>query len=667
MDPRLWKLGIYTAITAVILLNFVDGICPAGQTDVISQYDVTWYFDDCYKNGTFVNGDPWVLGPVTIEDITPAVFYDGQYYHNGWEVDHSAFTQAFDSRIAALVNLPSVFDLSRIPTFPKTVTGNATVIKAISREPYEQTSACNPTGGERGCLKTASVLTVLDRIPVDNGRTLFRPPYIDAKKGSRSIDELHLELLPSLSKSGIQSVPDMDALASRYLRLWMDHPGGGGTAQLIHCNDYMPGYGQGYGLSNAEAALGLMLDDPIEEKMPLLIGYVQLGIDTFALQEAGVKWPCDGGQGSGRLLPISFAAVMLDDPVMKETIISASPRVYAESSQVVKREDGVVLYGDYEALEVFGETKYWCMFTSCKTATTVADPCGYIDGGYPIGNYLGNTNGPWKYTALAGHIMPELKALWTSRYAIEFMDRYQTQGLWASPDPAAPFQGSIDDMGETYGVDSSTGECIPGSGRFLSSHGDKTYAGLTGFMGSMWTEYRTLNGPITYCGDNSCNGDEAPESCSYDCEETMFYVSPTGAGNHDGSIGNEFTLAEAQNYANAHLGEEITFLLAAGNYGTFTLTSPLERTSWATWEALDANNKPVFDKVYVSAQGKNLYIRFDSIKIQQLMPVPAPPADGCRHFIGEIAVIKGNNIRILNSELYGVDKYLSNGVDVSSS
>ena len=37
----------------------------------VSQYGITWKFDRDYPVGQFVNGDWWVVGPVTVVSVTP--------------------------------------------------------------------------------------------------------------------------------------------------------------------------------------------------------------------------------------------------------------------------------------------------------------------------------------------------------------------------------------------------------------------------------------------------------------------------------------------------------------------------------------------------------------------------------------------------------------------
>src|SRR5690606_29375104 len=49
---------------------------PTGSSSVairssLSQHGITWTFSQAHLSGRFVNGDWWVIGPVTIVNITP--------------------------------------------------------------------------------------------------------------------------------------------------------------------------------------------------------------------------------------------------------------------------------------------------------------------------------------------------------------------------------------------------------------------------------------------------------------------------------------------------------------------------------------------------------------------------------------------------------------------
>jgi len=76
----------------------------------------------------------------------------------------------------------------------------------------------------------------------------------------------------------------------------------------------MPQYGREYGRVAGMAALLLCTDLTPEQKEPLLINLVQVGIDLGGMVRAGHPgWTGFGGHGSGRKLPIVFAGLMLGD------------------------------------------------------------------------------------------------------------------------------------------------------------------------------------------------------------------------------------------------------------------------------------------------------------------------------------------------------------------
>jgi len=103
-----------------------------------------------------------------------------------------------------------------------------------------------------------------------------------------------------------------------------------------------------------------------------------------------------------------------------------------------------------------------------------------------------------------------------------------------------------------------------------------------------------------------------------------YYVSPTGSGSRDGSQENAFNLSESISYANSHTSEEITFLLANGNYGIFSSTDPPNRTAWATWKA-ETSRAANFSGISVGRTGlspnRNAYMAFEGLSVSGSAPV----------------------------------------------
>src|SRR5690606_6636992 len=86
------------AIMKKIFLLFLSMVCAAQvhAATSVSRHGVTWVFDKDYPTGQYANGDPWVVGPVTITSITPAPT-NGR---NGTVINPSLGTsQGFDDRV----------------------------------------------------------------------------------------------------------------------------------------------------------------------------------------------------------------------------------------------------------------------------------------------------------------------------------------------------------------------------------------------------------------------------------------------------------------------------------------------------------------------------------------------------------------------------------------
>jgi hypothetical protein len=258
----------------------------------------------------------------------------------------------------------------------------------------------------------------------------------------------------------------------------------------------MPDYGATLGRDTGEALLRLCCNDPVSAKMPALIAYVQNGIDLFHLHQLGLRWSADGGHGNGRKLPMAFAAVMLNDQSMKETVMKAAQAlqndagVFGEDGHLYTGVNGVVLFGKRDRW--WSEKAYWHNFVSISSKD-YRDPYGYIDGGHQQeGAYqVCCTSFMWKGTALVLWLIPELKRVWNNELFTTYVDRYVTKGRIYAPDPCSPYDGNWANYGKTYGPDGKGG-FIKGSGRMPSWNGlhkDEGYYGST-FANEMWTRYR---------------------------------------------------------------------------------------------------------------------------------------------------------------------------------
>ncbi len=320
------------------------GTCPAGQTTrSITQFGITWYFDQNYTFGTFANGDYWVVNPaggdVTIIAIDPLSTEDG-----GGRTRHGSMInpnpmdniggkentiQGFDSRLNfwdAFYNKarPNGQDLSVLN--PMIVPAGSSVVSTISR------SGAWAWNLKDMALLTVSILTVLDQAPPTDS---FRPTYVGDDKSIKfnKIDLNYSKLgnynlvgtgLPELFEDS-RGANDADlelhdfsySLERAFQRPWIDFVARN-SGSYIHPQYNMPLDGSNVARWHGLAGLFLNSDYTNLEKEELLIRYTQTGIDLYGNLQTGFNrtWLPDGQIPYGRKFPILFAGYVLNDPGM---------------------------------------------------------------------------------------------------------------------------------------------------------------------------------------------------------------------------------------------------------------------------------------------------------------------------------------------------------------
>jgi hypothetical protein len=447
---------------------------------------------------------------------------------NGWEVNPiSRGRQGFDE-----TNYN--FDSTLTPALPYLALPGQSIVKAVSdTDSARLDSRYRPDGRMRGIvrLKGAAVLTVVGAVPPDSGHTVFRPPYTGTDKPYYSIGALHTELLPSLAQ--VPNAPSLTTVAAGVQRLQLDHMGGVTGALLRPRDNMASSYWPYNSIRDDNTALRLMLNDPLPDKMPALIGFVQYGIDVHHSLINGQVWPSGYGIEPCHKLPLAFAAVLLGDQVMQDSIKRLGPkRIVSDDAALWPGPNGPVYIGPTSPA-----SSYWSTILNPPPYggfTHGGDPYGYLDGNmcrlYTNDPYQGIYSPCWKGAALAGYLLPEIEPVWNNPIFFQYADRWANHGLQAQPDPCAPIEGvwqggaqnglrctSAEDvpgdagvcmrdttkLGVTYGPDPAhPGDCIrdtdtsDGIGRFplydgmLKDGGGGVYRST--FVDSVWNRYRVL-------------------------------------------------------------------------------------------------------------------------------------------------------------------------------
>ena len=446
----------------------------------VSQYGITWTLDEPSPVGQFVNGDFYVVGPVTVVAIDPRPLLgsevptseladperkrvkDGQYIRNGSMLNPPARQEvAFDTGIINYCN-PAL--LARPPLHMKPgdclVSTISLKVGETNQFPYHGSEGYREHHDDSP-VKTAAVLAcVAEAQPPD----AFRPSYGDREQKIYLARNLRRNLLPQLPRPA--NAPPLDTWIRVFQRPWINTCFFGFEQPM----DNMPHYGQWVGQAQSMGGLMLMLDYKPQQKERLLINMVQVGIDYWGLVRNGHPgWQGWGGHGSGRKFPIVLAGILLGDDAM------ASPtRTFPK---VEFGEDNQTMYGQGWT----GAKALFAGHSGIQNATGNAErptwgpyehlpPSQWTQGNCNSECYRrANTSSAWIGQALVIRMLHG-KESWNHDAFFDYVDRWMTE----DDNPAVPvIMKSWPEVG-------------------LDNHDHWNWEGYTWepFVKTMWTLYR---------------------------------------------------------------------------------------------------------------------------------------------------------------------------------
>ena len=297
------------ALTAVCTPAAADGNLPLYTS--VSQYGITWTFDQAMPCGQFVNGDWYVVGGANVIAISPAPTpgRDGSVLN----LTTNAGKTGFDDRLEA-----GRYDASYDVYPTVSLTPGDALISSVSVETVGTIpNMLRPADHSANPIQTAAILTCMAaEVPADT----FRPSYCDRDHSNLyQAGDLQRSLLPNLPRDGITMRHEMGSLSMSiatdwFQRPWVDTITYGFAAPM----ENMPVYGREVARAAGIGSLMLCTDYSQAEKEQLLVNMVQVGIDLWGIAEAGGHpgWYAHGGHNSGRKWLISFAGMMLGDANM---------------------------------------------------------------------------------------------------------------------------------------------------------------------------------------------------------------------------------------------------------------------------------------------------------------------------------------------------------------
>lgn len=314
--PFLSTLPTYFLRVAFFLLGvFSIGKVPAEVVTSVSRFGVTWTFDRPVEAGRFANGDWWVLGPVTLTEISPASV-DGMH---GSMLNPPLNTNlAFDARMQR--NSYDA-DANVALQLPLKITKPSSLLSAISLE--ENATRDDPQ------LDTIAILTVLTQRPRPGS---FRPPYQGDDKtilGTKA--DLDVSILRQLQP--VEGAPeDLVELATYFERPYIELKLNW-TGRYTHPKSNQPAYGRELAHRLGQGLLALQLDVPLKEKEDLFINLVQIGIDIYGAARLGGAWHADGGHNQGRKMPMLLAGLALGNRDILKYADAEAYMIFQEDQQ----------------------------------------------------------------------------------------------------------------------------------------------------------------------------------------------------------------------------------------------------------------------------------------------------------------------------------------------
>ena len=405
----------------------------------LSQYGITWKFEHPVKTGQFVNGDWWVVGPVTVASVTPEPTQgplegevsmsdaikedvkdikgrmqfilgwvppdlaksgsDNRMRNGSMVIDRFDSKQGYDSRIAT-------YDPSCSITFPYKLEANRTLISSISQAYPISDNFCHQImwrseKKQRSLLRAVAVLTCLASEPPSDA---FRPPYAGKEK-------------PIYRACEVATGQDFERF---FQRPWISHYGSAnGFDQVLgymQPSENQPSsYSACFGREDTRlvsiASLMLHLDVPKARKEKLLIGMVQRGIDISGMFKTDRVGPCAWIQ-SGCKWPPLFASLMLDRPELRQF-----------PEPVPFHEDVTTYYGT----GWFGQTALWRIvwhdhLIDSEEEHSPEQMTGNDGISYNYRSY-GSSGKAWLGTALSVRLMKGIK-IWGHDAFFDYCDRW---------------------------------------------------------------------------------------------------------------------------------------------------------------------------------------------------------------------------------------------------
>lgn len=316
-----FKIGA-ACFTATLLLSISSQAAKS-----VTYFKVTWNFSEDRKTGVFVNGEPWVVGPVSLVSVTPN---NNATWDESWPgepgpnsgsmrvtVPNSLQGYLTKSKVTPGWDNSKVYtrslDLSRSENLPVTLEAGEMLMSAVGQE---------EKGEVRSCINEICVLTVVAEVPPEGS---FRPDLFSTTprviKYNKS--DINFAVLKNFAK--VPATPSQADIEARLPSLpwfefdntWLQSSFGPhnnfATDGTIRYPNPASGYGREIASKWGYIALWLNVSNTQKVKEKSMIQTIQCGLDIASFVRHGGIFYSDGGHKVGRKFPMLLAGLALND------------------------------------------------------------------------------------------------------------------------------------------------------------------------------------------------------------------------------------------------------------------------------------------------------------------------------------------------------------------
>lgn len=324
--------------SVVVMGAWLAFTAQASAATSVTYYGITWTFSADRPTGTFANGEPWVVGPVTITAINPNPSQSVQGVQNGSMVNPIPNKNfGFDSN--PVVSSSVVYEAAKNAalSLPRTLNGGDVIVSAKSQ-----------LGNWPTWLKTVCALTVLSSPPPSGS---FRPGIFGTDRTVRwNTSQINWNVLKNYA--AVPATPSRESILAKVPPLpwfeWATVWSGNALQPEDNTADGNKQYGRETAAKFGEVGLWLNTNQSLDDKRDIAIRIIQNGIDIHSYVQNGGGFYHDGGHKLGRKLPLVIAAMMLNDSTLKA--MAGNPDIFQEDTTtwfVTQSDVGRVVNNSY--------------------------------------------------------------------------------------------------------------------------------------------------------------------------------------------------------------------------------------------------------------------------------------------------------------------------------